>query len=56
MQLTTSDDGANWKVDVKPADGAAGTMTIWYDKATRTMVKSSASLPGGATVTTEVAP
>jgi dipeptidyl aminopeptidase/acylaminoacyl peptidase len=56
MQLTTSDDGTNWKVEVKPADGAAGGMTIWYDKATRTMVKSTATLPGGATVTTEAAP
>ncbi|HVE73399.1 MAG TPA: S9 family peptidase [Thermoanaerobaculia bacterium] len=54
MQLTTSEEGANWKVDVKPADGEAGAMTLWIDKASRTMVKSTAAMPGGMTITTEL--
>jgi hypothetical protein len=53
MQLTTADDGANWRVEIKPADGEAGGMTVWFDKTTRAMVKSTASLPGGGTLTTE---
>jgi len=53
MQLTTADDGAHWRVEIKPADGGAGGMTVWIDKTTRAMVKSTASLPGGGTITTE---
>jgi dipeptidyl aminopeptidase/acylaminoacyl peptidase len=46
-----------WKVELEPA-GEPGKMTIWIDKTTRKVVKSSAVLPsmGGATMTSELVP
>lgn len=47
-----------WKVELASAEGEPGTTTIWVDKATRKVVKTSATLPqmGGAVVTTELQP
>ena len=47
-----------WRVDLKPADGDAGTTTLWVDKTSRKVVKSSATLPrmNGAIITSELAP
>ena len=46
-----------WKVEIKPADGEAGSSTIWVDKATRKVVKQASVLPqmNGATITSELA-
>jgi hypothetical protein len=45
-----------WRVEVKPADGEAGSTTLWVDKATHKPVKGSATLPrmNGATMTSEL--
>lgn len=47
-----------WKVDVTSAEGEPGTTTLWIDKATRKVVKTSSTLPqmGGAVVTSELQP
>lgn len=45
-----------WRVEIKPADGEAGSTTLWVDKTTHKPVKGSATLPrmNGATVTSEL--
>jgi dipeptidyl aminopeptidase/acylaminoacyl peptidase len=45
-----------FKLEVASAEGDGGKTTVWVDKATRKVVKSSATLPqmGGAVVTTEL--
>lgn len=47
-----------WKVELTSADGGPGTTTLWVDKATRKVVKTSTTLPqmGGAVVTSELQP
>ena len=47
-----------WKVELTSAEGDPGSMTIWVDKATRKVVKTSTVLPqaGGAVATTELQP
>ena len=47
-----------FKVDVKPADGSAGGMTIWIDKASRKPVKMETVMTqmGGAKMTAELKP
>lgn len=47
-----------WKLELKPADGAAGGATIWIDKATRKTIKQVATLPemNGAQMTSELVP
>ncbi len=47
-----------WKVELISAEDEPGTTTLWIDKATRKVVKTSATLPqmGGAVVTTELQP
>lgn len=45
-----------WKVEVKPADGSAGSQTFWVDKNSQLVPRHSAIVPemGGATMTTEI--
>jgi hypothetical protein len=45
-----------WKVESKPAEGTGETVTLWIDKKTRAVVKSSAILPqmNGAVATSEL--
>lgn len=45
-----------WKVEVTPADGSAGSQTLWVDQASRKVVKAAASMPqmGGAVATSEL--
>ena len=45
-----------YKLEVTSAEGEAGQTTVWIDKATRKVVKVSATLPqmNGAVVTTEL--
>ena len=47
-----------WKVEVTSAEGEPGATTLWVDKATRKVVKTSTTLPqmGGAVVTSELQP
>ena len=47
-----------WKVELTSAEGEPGATTLWVDKATRKVVKTSSTLPqmGGAVVTTELQP
>ena len=47
-----------WKVELVSAEGDPGSTTLWIDKATRKVVKSSTTLPqmGGAVVTSELQP
>ncbi len=47
-----------WKVELTSAEGEPGSTTVWVDKATRKVVKTSAIVPqmGGAVVTTELQP
>jgi hypothetical protein len=47
-----------WKAEVTSAEGEPGSTTVWVDKATRKVVKTSAIVPqmGGATVTSELQP
>ena len=47
-----------WKVELTSAEGEPGSTTLWVDKATRKVVKTSSTLPqmGGAVVTTELQP
>ncbi len=47
-----------WKVELTSAEGDPGSTTLWVDKATRKVVKTSSTLPqmGGAVVTTELQP
>jgi dienelactone hydrolase len=47
-----------WKVELTSAEGEPGATTLWVDKATRKVVKTSTTLPqmGGAVVTTELQP
>jgi hypothetical protein len=46
----------SWKVELTSAEDEPGTTTLWVDKATRKVVKTSATLPqmGGAVVTVEL--
>jgi hypothetical protein len=46
-----------WKVELASAEGEPGATTVWVDKATRKVVKTTATLPqmGGATLTSELA-
>lgn len=43
-----------WKVEISSAEGEPGQQTAWIDTASRRVVKSSATLPNGATVTSEL--
>ncbi len=45
-----------WKVELKPAEGTGETVTLWVDKKTRVVAKSSAILPqmNGAVATAEL--
>jgi hypothetical protein len=45
-----------FKLEVASAEGEGGKTTVWVDKATRKVVKTSATLPqmGGAVVTSEL--
>jgi dienelactone hydrolase len=45
-----------WKAEVASAEGDPGVSTLWIDKATRRVVRTSTTLPqmGGAVVTTEL--
>jgi len=45
-----------WKVEMTPADGSGETVTLWVDKKTRVVAKSSAILPqmNGAVATAEL--
>jgi dipeptidyl aminopeptidase/acylaminoacyl peptidase len=47
-----------WKVELTSAEGEPGSTTLWVDKTTRKVVKTSSTLPqmGGAVVTTELQP
>jgi dipeptidyl aminopeptidase/acylaminoacyl peptidase len=47
-----------WKVELTSAEGEPGATTLWVDKATRKVVKTSTTLPqmGGAVVTSELQP
>ena len=47
-----------WKVELASAEGDPGSTTLWIDKATRKVVKTSATLPqmGGAVITSELQP
>jgi len=47
-----------WKVELTSAAGEPGSTTLWIDKATRKVVKTSATLPqmGGAVFTSELQP
>ena len=47
-----------WKAEVTSAEGEPGSTTVWIDKASRKVVKTSAVVPsmGGATVTSELQP
>jgi len=47
-----------WKVELTSAEGEPGSTTLWIDKATRKVVKTSTTLPqmGGAVVTSELQP
>jgi len=47
-----------WKVELSSAEDEPGTTTLWVDKATRKVVKTSTTLPqmGGAILTTELQP
>ena len=47
-----------WKIELTSAEGEPGSMTLWVDKATRKVVKTSSTVPqmGGAVVTTELLP
>jgi dipeptidyl aminopeptidase/acylaminoacyl peptidase len=47
-----------WKAEVSSAEGEAGSTTVWVDKASRKVVKTSSVVPqmGGATVTSELQP
>ena len=47
-----------WKVELTSAEGEPGATTLWIDKATRKVVKSSTTLPqmGGAVITAELQP
>lgn len=45
-----------WKAEVASAEGDPGVSTLWIDKATRKVVKTSTTMPqmGGAVITTEL--
>jgi outer membrane lipoprotein-sorting protein len=45
-----------FKVEIKPVDGGADSMTVWVDKSTRKVVKMEAIMAqmGGAKLTTEL--
>jgi dienelactone hydrolase len=45
-----------WKIEIASAEGEPGTTTVWIAKASRKLVKTSATLPqmGGATATSEL--
>jgi dipeptidyl aminopeptidase/acylaminoacyl peptidase len=43
-----------FKLEVKSADGDPGSQTIWIDADTRRVVKVVATLPNGATITSEL--
>ncbi|HYN42386.1 MAG TPA: S9 family peptidase [Thermoanaerobaculia bacterium] len=47
-----------WKVELTSAEGEPGATTLWVDKATRKVVKTSTTLPqmGGAVITSELQP
>jgi hypothetical protein len=47
-----------WKIELTSAAGEPGSTTLWIDKATRKVVKTSATLPqmGGAVFTSELQP
>jgi hypothetical protein len=47
-----------WKIELASAEGEPGATTLWVDKATRKVVKTSTTLPqmGGAVVTSELQP
>ncbi len=47
-----------WKAEVTSAEGEPGSTTLWVDKASRKVVKTSSVVPqmGGATVTSELQP
>ncbi|MFT3916470.1 MAG: prolyl oligopeptidase family serine peptidase [Anaeromyxobacteraceae bacterium] len=47
-----------WKVEVTSAEGEPGATTVWVDRATRKVVKTSSVLPqmGGAVFSTELQP
>ena len=47
-----------WKLEVTSAEGEPGATTVWVDRATRKVVKTSSVLPqmGGAVFTTELQP
>jgi hypothetical protein len=49
---------ASWKVETSSAEDEPGGSTLWIDKASRKVVKTSSTLPqmGGAVVTTELQP
>ena len=58
MQLGISrDESGSFKVEVRPADGSAGQMTLWIDAARRLPLKVLSVLAelGGATMTAELA-
>lgn len=45
-----------WKTEIASAEGEPGTTTVWIDKATRKVVRTSVTLPqmGGAVITSEL--
>ncbi len=47
-----------WKVELTSAEGEPGATTLWVDKVTRKVVKTSTTLPqmGGAVITSELQP
>jgi dipeptidyl aminopeptidase/acylaminoacyl peptidase len=49
---------ASWKVETSSAEDEPGGTTLWIDKASRKVVKTSTTLPqmGGAVMTTELQP
>jgi hypothetical protein len=43
-----------WKVEIASAEGEPGVQTTWIDTATRRVVKTTGTLPNGATITSEL--
>lgn len=43
-----------WKVEIASAEGEPGRQTLWVDTASRRVVKTTGTLPNGATVTSEL--
>ena len=45
-----------WKLEVTSAEGEPGSTTVWIDATNLRVLKTAATLPGGATVTAELQP